>query len=157
MSMGKFTKQDFKKITSRFPNKPLSEQIKIQKDVAYLKEDYSTYKFFKNLDGKLKHLVKVDDDYAFIIDSLIEELDAIKVYQHREMYAQEEKLKDLMQHNKEEEIQHQQLLITKLQKLDPVFEKYVLKYLLKAADIEQVQTSLVFNQEEKEEEDLVED
>lgn len=73
------------------------------------------------------------------------------------MYAQEEKLKDLMQHNKEEEIQHQQLLITKLQKLDPVFEKYVLKYLLKAADIEQVQTSLVFNQEEKEEEDLVED
>lgn len=153
--MGKFTKQDFKKIKNRFPNKPITEQIKIQKDVAYLKEDYQTYKFFKDLNGKLTHLIKVDNEYDFVIDSLIEELDAIKVYQHREIYAQDEKLKDLMRHNKEEELEHQQLLIAKLQKLDAIFEQYVLKYLIKSSGVEQIQNQL--SSEEDDEEKLVAD
>jgi hypothetical protein len=51
-------------------------------------------------------MIRTDNDFDFVIDSLIEELDAIKLYHHRERHSNNDKLSNLMTHNKEEEMVH---------------------------------------------------
>ncbi len=55
--------------------------------------------------------------------SLIEELDAINLYEERIQATQDEELKKVLAHNRDEEKEHAAMLIEYLRHHDPVFER----------------------------------
>lgn len=55
--------------------------------------------------------------------SLIEELDAINVYEERFQASDDEELKHILAHNRDEEKEHAAMLVEYLKKKDPVFHK----------------------------------
>lgn len=55
--------------------------------------------------------------------SLIEELDAINVYEERFQASKDEKLKKVLAHNRDEEKEHAAMLIEYLRNNDPIFNK----------------------------------
>lgn len=62
-------------------------------------------------------------DLARTRQSLIEELDAINVYEERIQASNDESLKEILSHNRDEEKEHAAMLIEYLRKNDPTFEK----------------------------------
>lgn len=55
--------------------------------------------------------------------SLIEELDAINVYEERYQASNDEEVKKILAHNRDEEKEHAAMLIEYLRNNDPVFDK----------------------------------
>ena len=55
--------------------------------------------------------------------SLIEELDAINVYEERIQASSDEELKKVLAHNRDEEKEHAAMLTDWLRKNDPTFDK----------------------------------
>ena len=55
--------------------------------------------------------------------SLIEELDAINVYEERFQVSNDEELKKILTHNRDEEKEHAAMLIEYLRKKDATFDK----------------------------------
>jgi len=55
--------------------------------------------------------------------SLIEELDAINVYEERFQASNDQELKKIIAHNRDEEKEHAAMLIEYLRKNDAVFDK----------------------------------
>ena len=55
--------------------------------------------------------------------SLIEELDAINVYEERIQSSQDQKLKKVLVHNRDEEKEHAAMFIEYLRNNDPTFDK----------------------------------
>jgi len=55
--------------------------------------------------------------------SLIEELDAINVYEERIQASNDEELKKVLAHNRDEEKEHAAMLIDWLRENDPTFDK----------------------------------
>jgi len=67
-------------------------------------------------DEKAKNLVRARQ-------SLIEELDAINVYEERIQASSDETLKKVLAHNRDEEKEHAAMLTDWLRKNDPTFDK----------------------------------
>jgi len=55
--------------------------------------------------------------------SLIEELDAVNVYEERFQASKDEGLKKILAHNRDEEKEHAAMLIEYLRKNDAIFDK----------------------------------
>jgi len=55
--------------------------------------------------------------------SLIEELDAVNVYEERFQASSDQELKKILVHNRDEEKEHAAMLIEYLRKKDAVFDK----------------------------------
>ncbi len=55
--------------------------------------------------------------------SLIEELDAINLYQERIEATRDERLKKVLEHNRDEEKEHATMLIEYLKENDPTFKR----------------------------------
>ena len=70
----------------------------------------------EKLDEKAKDLARARQ-------SLIEELDAINVYEERIQASKDEKLKKVLTHNRDEEKEHAAMLIEWIRKNDPVQDK----------------------------------
>jgi len=66
--------------------------------------------------GKAKNLARARQ-------SLIEELDAINVYEERTQATKDEKLKKTLAHNRDEEKEHEAMLIEYLKENDSTFNK----------------------------------
>lgn len=62
-------------------------------------------------------------DLARARQSLIEELDAITVYEERFHSCNDDKLKHILAHNRDEEKEHAAMLIEYLRENDAVFDK----------------------------------
>lgn len=62
-------------------------------------------------------------DLARARQSLIEELDAINVYEERAQATKDEKLKKILSHNGNEEKEHAAMLVEYLRNNDEVFNK----------------------------------
>lgn len=62
-------------------------------------------------------------DLARARQSLIEELDAINVYEERFQTSKDESLEKILAHNRDEEKEHAAMLIEYLRNNDPVFNK----------------------------------
>ena len=60
--------------------------------------------------------------------SLIEELDAVNVYEERIQASKDKTLKKILLHNRDEEKEHAVMLIEYLQKNDPTFNKMFEKH-----------------------------
>ncbi len=62
-------------------------------------------------------------DLARARQSLIEELDAITLYENRIQATQDPELKKLLTHNRDEEKEHAAMLVEYLRKNDPTFDQ----------------------------------
>ena len=60
--------------------------------------------------------------------SLIEELDAINVYEERFQASNDEELKKVLVHNRDEEKEHAAMLVEYLRKNDPTFDEKSKQY-----------------------------
>ncbi|MDR1481992.1 MAG: ferritin [Synergistaceae bacterium] len=73
------------------------------------------------------------------IDSLREELDATNLYHQRYLVLNDEPLKELMLHNRDEEIEHCAMLIEWLRRKFPEFDRELRKYLFTDAGITRIE------------------
>lgn len=73
------------------------------------------------------------------ITSLTEELEAVNFYNQRADVATDASLKDIMIHNRDEEIEHCAMLIEWLRRELPEFDKELRDYLFTTADITAVE------------------
>jgi ferritin-like protein len=67
--------------------------------------------------------------------SLMEELEAIDWYQQRVDAAQDPDLREILRHNRDEEVEHAMMVLEWIRRNDPVFAKQAAKFLGKAGDI----------------------
>ena len=82
------------------------------------------------------HLSEEAKDYHRAIASLNEELEAVDWYQQRIDVTQDESLKKILEHNRDEEKEHAAMLIEYLRRRDPVFAKELKDYLFSDPDVE---------------------
>lgn len=68
-------------------------------------------------------------DYHRALQSLSEELEAIDWYNQRVAVCEDKELKKILQHNRDEEIEHAAMVIEWLRRQDQVFEKELKEYL----------------------------
>ncbi len=68
-------------------------------------------------------------DFHRALQSLVEELEAIDWYQQRADACKHEELKNILTHNRDEEVEHAAMIIEWLRRQDKVFEKELKEYL----------------------------
>jgi len=73
------------------------------------------------------------------ISSLIEELEAIDYYNQRARVTEDEKLKKILIHNRDEEKEHAAMLIEYLRRKDIEFEKELKKFVFTEEDITEIE------------------
>ncbi len=73
------------------------------------------------------------------ISSLIEELEAIDYYNQRARVTEDEKLKKILIHNRDEEKEHAAMLIEYLRRKDIEFEKELKKFIFTEEDITEIE------------------
>ncbi len=79
-------------------------------------------------------------DLRRAIDSLIEELEAVEWYQERFDATEDNELKDILAHNRDEEKEHAAMVIEWLRREDEVFKEEMEDYLFtenKIAELEE--------------------
>ena len=76
-----------------------------------------------NLGSDAEKLDEKGKDLARARQSLIEELDATNVYEERFQASNNEELRKILAHNRDEEKEHAAMLIEYLRNNDPVFDK----------------------------------
>lgn len=73
-------------------------------------------------------------DITRIIHSMMEELEAFGVYNQRMEGTKDKNLREILKHNRDEEIDHAMILLEKLRKIEPAFDERMEKYLFKDTD-----------------------
>jgi len=71
--------------------------------------------------------------------SLIEELEAIDWYQQRADACTDEKLKAVLLHNRNEEVEHGVMTLEWLRRNDATFDKFMRRYVFQDADIIEIE------------------
>jgi ferritin-like protein len=74
-------------------------------------------------------------DLKRAIDSLREEMEAVDLYQQRADATKDEKLKKILEHNRDEEKEHAAMLIEWIRRNDPTFSKELKDYLFTDKEI----------------------
>lgn len=80
-------------------------------------------------------------DYARAIKSLQEELEAISYYQQRADTVADSELKEIVGHNRDEEIEHACMLIEWLRRNMPAWDENLKTYLFTTAPLTEVEES----------------
>ena len=75
------------------------------------------------------------------VESLREELDATNLYHQRYLVLTDEPLKEMMLHNRDEEIEHCAMLIEWLRRKIPEFDRELRKYLFTGAGILEIEAA----------------
>ena len=70
-------------------------------------------------------------DMVRLLSSLIEEIEAVSFYEQRTEVTEDKAIKDLMIHNRDEEIEHCAMLIEELRKRSDVWNTNLKKFLFK--------------------------
>jgi hypothetical protein len=92
---------------------------------------------YESLSGQTRDLHRA-------IVSLMEELEAIDWYGQRAEVCEDDSLRAVLLHNREEEIEHAMMNLEWIRRNEPLFDKYIRTYLLKNApitEIEEVETN----------------
>jgi ferritin-like protein len=80
-------------------------------------------------------------EFERIIQSLVEELDAINLYNQRADVTKDESVRELVLHNRNEEIEHAVMLFEWLRRVTPEFDAQMKTYLFTSAPITAVEES----------------
>ena len=74
-------------------------------------------------------------DFSRAVKSVQEELEAVDWYNQRAQATKDEQLRRILEHNRDEEIEHAVMGLEYLRRISPVFEKHMRTYLFTEGDI----------------------
>ena len=74
-------------------------------------------------------------NFSRAIKSLQEELEAVDWYNQRAEVTKDEQLRRILEHNRDEEVEHAMMALEYLRRISTVFEKHMRTYLFTEGDI----------------------
>jgi uncharacterized protein len=74
-------------------------------------------------------------DFSRAVKSVQEELEAVDWYNQRAQATKDQQLRRILEHNRDEEIEHAMMGLEYLRRISPVFEKHMRTYLFTEGDI----------------------
>jgi ferritin-like protein len=74
-------------------------------------------------------------DFARAVKSVQEELEAVDWYNQRAEATKDEQLRRILEHNRDEEIEHAVMGLEYLRRINPVFDRHMRTYLFSEGDI----------------------
>ena len=78
-------------------------------------------------------------DFSRAVKSVQEELEAVDWYNQRAQATKDEQLRRILEHNRDEEIEHAMMGLEYLRRINPVFDKHKRTYLFSEGDITEVE------------------
>jgi ferritin-like protein len=78
-------------------------------------------------------------DFARAVKSVQEELEAVDWYNQRAEATKDEQLRRILEHNRDEEIEHAVMGLEYLRRSNPVFDKHMRTYLFSEGDITEIE------------------
>jgi ferritin-like protein len=78
-------------------------------------------------------------NFSRAVKSVQEELEAVDWYTQRAQATQDAQLRRILEHNRDEEIEHAMMGLEYLRRISPVFEKHMRTYLFSEGDIVEVE------------------
>ena len=85
--------------------------------------------------GPYEELKPETRDMTFAIHSLMEELEAIDWYNQRMNLTQDDELRRILEHNRDEEKEHASMVLEWIRRRDPKFDEPLKEYLNTSDDI----------------------
>ena len=74
-------------------------------------------------------------DFSRAVKSVQEELEAVDWYNQRAQATKDDQLRRILEHNRDEEIEHAMMGLEYLRRINPVFNKHMRTYLFSEGDI----------------------
>ncbi len=74
-------------------------------------------------------------DFSRALHSLIEEIEAVDYYNQRVDRTKDKELKGILEHNRDEEVEHAILILEKIRRINSVFDEKMKEYLFKKGEI----------------------
>ena len=78
-------------------------------------------------------------DFSRAVKSVQEELEAVDWYNQRAQATRDEQLRRILEHNRDEEIEHAVMGLEYLRRVNPVFDKHMRTYLFTDGDITELE------------------
>ncbi len=78
-------------------------------------------------------------NFSRAVKSVQEELEAVDWYNQRAQATKDETLRRILEHNRDEEIEHAMMTLEYLRRINPVFDKHMRTYLFTKGDIVEVE------------------
>jgi uncharacterized protein len=78
-------------------------------------------------------------NFSRAIKSVQEELEAVDWYNQRAQATKDEQLKKILEHNRDEEIEHAMMTLEWLRRNNPVFDEHMKTYLFSKGDILEIE------------------
>lgn len=78
-------------------------------------------------------------NFSRAVKSVQEELEAVDWYNQRAQATKDEQLRRILEHNRDEEIEHAMMGLEYLRRVSPVFDKHMRTYLFTEADIVEIE------------------
>jgi ferritin-like protein len=78
-------------------------------------------------------------NFSRAVKSVQEELEAVDWYNQRAQATKDETLRRILEHNRDEEIEHAMMALEYLRRINPVFDKHMRTYLFSEGDIVEVE------------------
>jgi ferritin-like protein len=78
-------------------------------------------------------------NFSRAVKSVQEELEAVDWYNQRAQATKDEQLRRILEHNRDEEIEHAMMGLEYLRRINPVFDKHMRTYLFSEGDITEVE------------------
>ena len=74
-------------------------------------------------------------NFSRAVKSVQEELEAVDWYNQRAQATKDEQLRRILEHNRDEEVEHAMMTLEYLRRVSPIFEKHMRTYLFTEGDI----------------------
>jgi ferritin-like protein len=78
-------------------------------------------------------------NFSRAVKSVQEELEAVDWYNQRAQATKDEQLRRILEHNRDEEIEHAMMGLEYLRRINPVFDKHMRTYLFTEGDITEIE------------------
>lgn len=78
-------------------------------------------------------------NFSRAVKSVQEELEAVDWYNQRAQATKDEQLRRILEHNRDEEIEHAMMALEYLRRINPVFDKHMRTYLFTESDITEIE------------------
>src|SRR5690606_5955966 len=88
-----------------------------------------------------EHMSEPLRNYSRAIKSLQEELEAVDWYNQRAAATADAQLRRILEHNRDEEIEHAMMALEYLRRIDPVFDRHMRTYLFTEGDITAIEAA----------------
>jgi hypothetical protein len=78
-------------------------------------------------------------NFSRAVKSVQEELEAVDWYNQRAEVTKDDQLRRILEHNRDEEIEHAMMALEYLRRISPVFDKHMRTYLFTEGDILEIE------------------